>query len=167
MKLKTDISEEIVNLLTKYSILRKGVQIDKVDDIYDAQHLLKRHINENLLGEIWPEDIGTDQDADEDYVNYLKRFESFTNNELEFPSLNSKMNGDNVEITFKHKEKDISWKFEQYSDHFNTEFLDNLFEHSKTVSENQLMRILSDDAFEFAYVPNEIADFFNRNGLYE
>ncbi len=167
MKLRIEATEEIENLFIKFSILKKGEKIGKVKTIDDALYLLKSKIDEDLIGEMWPEDIGTDQDADKDYVSYMSRFKKFTKDELEFRDLNSKMDGDNVEITFKHEKEDIVWRFEQYSDHLNTEFLTTLFEYSKRVGANQLMDLVSEDAFQFAYVPNEIADYFHANGLYD
>ncbi|WP_299587750.1 hypothetical protein [uncultured Microbulbifer sp.] len=160
-------SEEFKELLKKHSLAPKNAKIDDMASVHDALYELKRYISEESMGQIWPEDIGTDQDANVDYEGYLNGFQNFSDGELSFEGLTSKMDGDLIEIKFMDGSDEIVWKFEQYSDSFSSEFIAFLFEYSRIRGENQLIDLLSEDMFEFAYVPNQIGDFLRDHELFE
>ncbi|WP_077343613.1 hypothetical protein [Pseudocolwellia agarivorans] len=162
MKFTQEHGNEIVDILKDLSIMPKKAKSEPMNDVYDAIYLLKEHLAEDLVAEMWPEDIGTDNDADEDYVNYMNAFSNFTKGKMAFDDISSKLNGNNVEITFKSNSKEYKWTFEQHSDSFSTEFVDLLFEHSKISGDSQFIDLKSEDMFEFAYVPKQVAEFISK-----
>lgn len=163
MDSKKEYGDEFEILLKKYSIMPSKEKSEPMENIYDALFLLKDYLDESNSGEIWPEGIGTDRDADEDYRGYMLVFSEFTNGDMKFDNLKSEMQGNNVKISFSLDGEPFFWNFEHYSDGLSEEFVELLLDHSKVINKShRLFDMKGEDSFEFSYIPVEVAEFFEK-----
>ncbi|PKG82864.1 hypothetical protein CXF85_12070 [Colwellia sp. 75C3] len=149
------LSKEIVDVLIKHNIVPSSTEYDAVESVYDVRELIAEHDSDKIFG-VWVEDIGTEDDAGEDYEEILQMFSSRSDGKVTFDNLQSQTDGDNVTLTFSFNGLEKKWEFEQESDHLSSEFLNNLLNIQKENNDGMFVSLLNDDMPEFYFVPSEV-----------
>ncbi|WP_076421248.1 hypothetical protein [Colwellia sp. UCD-KL20] len=156
------LSKEIVDVLIKHNIIPSSTEYDAVESVYDVRELIAEHDSEKIFG-VWVEDIGTEDDAGEDYEDILQMFSNRSEGKMSFDNLKSQTDGDMVTLTFSFNGIEKKWEFEQESDHISSEFLDNFLNIQKENTDGMFVSLLNDDMPEFYFVPSEVFSVLTKH----
>ncbi|SEL82924.1 hypothetical protein SAMN05216214_1281 [Atopomonas hussainii] len=152
----------IAEKLKENKIFPSDFSPENIQDEYSLMKAIREH-TKNTQVKFYDEDIGTENDADEDYVAIMRMFSKASGGTIIYEIIDSSTIKDNVKIKFKHNNKEYSWEFQQESDSLSEEFLYLVMEHSKECEAGEFINLMDDDTIMIGFVPKEISSLLYQN----
>jgi hypothetical protein len=145
----------IIDSLNKYSIIPPETNTHDIGDEYALMDLIRKNTKSSRV-KLTGGDIGTDDDAGEDYLALMKRFSKITNGDISYENMSSTTVNDQVNLHFTYDAKPYAWSFEQSSDSIASEFLDLMIGHSKNYPKGEFINLMDEDSIMIGYLPKDV-----------
>lgn len=161
---------EILAKLKALNIVPASTEASEVADDDALLQLIRHHISPSSRLTLYDEEIGTDNDAGEDYVALMKRFSRISGGHLVYENASSTTEGDDdggyqVKIDFTWNAKPYAWAFGHDSDRISEDFLDAVIAHSRECPAGEFIDLMADEAMMIAFVPRDLAALLHQHEL--
>ena len=173
----------------KINLKYRQDQAEKKKRNFDFNRLVKVLLNENLIDdktlpekklnyeqlrqlllvsnlssliELPIEDIGSDMDLGEHYIDLLKLLEKKSNGAMQFSNFEFNQDNEVIELNFLLNNKAHCWSLEQSSDHLAEEFIDLFCSLQDELSSGGYLYFEYDDYPQLLFVPRSVYIHFKN-----
>jgi hypothetical protein len=154
----------IAENLKANKIISSELNTNSISDEYALMALIRENTKKSQV-KLYDQEIGTDNDADADYVTIMQKFSKVTNGAITYEAITSSTTGNNVKINFSYNQKTYSWSFEQESSSISEEFLTLLINHSKNCATGEFINLMDENSIMIGFLPKETVSLLYQNNI--
>ncbi|AMC34306.1 hypothetical protein [Janthinobacterium sp. B9-8] len=154
----------IAENLKTHKIIRSELNTNSITDEYALMKLIRENTKKSQV-KLYDQEIGTDNDADADYIVIMQKFSKVTNGAITYEAITSRTSENNVKINFTYNQKEYSWSFEQESSNISEEFLTLLMNHSKNCETGEFINLMDENSIMIGFLPKETVSLLYQNNI--
>ena len=155
--------DKLVKILLNENLIDESNLPEKKLNYHELRQLILKSNLSNSI-ELPIEDIGTDMEAGEHYVELLRLLEKNSNDAMQFSNFEVNQEKDVIELEFLLNNKAHCWRFDQTSDHLAEDFIDSFLSLQDELSSGGYLYFEYSDYPQLLFVPRSVyIHFKNQN----